>query len=82
MNTFNCHVITPTLTAYFVNTFLHSFIYRVPQVLIYYGVIKYSDKLMELLKSGKQHQDSKDHDFSFTHGLTNWCYFISCRQAS
>jgi len=28
--------------------------YRIPQVLVHYGVLKYSDELMDLLKSGKQ----------------------------
>ncbi|KDR22309.1 hypothetical protein L798_01179 [Zootermopsis nevadensis] len=36
--------------------------YRVPQVLIYYGVLKYSDELMELLKSDKLLENGSENE--------------------
>jgi hypothetical protein len=41
----------------------------VPQVLVHYGALKYSDQLMGLLKSGKQKQESEGSDSHFSHGI-------------
>lgn len=70
--TMKCHVSAPVFTYILLlaGYQFHVFsIYRVPQVLVHYGVLKYSDELMELLKSGKQKQEPKSRDSHISHGL-------------
>lgn len=72
LHTMKCHVSAPVFTYILLlpGYQFHVFsIYRVPQVLVHYEVLKYSDELMELLKSGKQKQEPETSDSHFSHGL-------------